>query len=95
MKSKDEYITKLSSELKVCSSKIDSLIAKAEIASENLKIECVQDFNALRIKEQVAIDKIKELEEASTERWIELKETADEIWDDLRIDLAIAISKFK
>lgn len=95
MKTKDEYIEKLAAELKEWSAKIDSLTAKAEDASAEVKLRCVQDFNALRTQEQIAIDKMKELEEASGDAWIQAKETADVAWADLKTGLALTMANFK
>ena len=95
MKTKDEYIEKLASELKEWSAKIDSLVAKAEDASAEVKLRCIEDFNALRSQEQAAIDKMKELEAASGDAWLQAKETADVVWADLKTGLALTIANFK
>jgi hypothetical protein len=71
------------------------LVAKAEDASADVKLRCVEDFNALRSKEHTAIEKIKELEEASSDAWTTVKQTADVVWDDLRTGLTLTLAKFK
>ena len=94
MKTKNEYIDSLASELKELSAKIDLLVANSESATANIKLRYIQDLNALRTKELAAIEKMKELEEAGGDAWETVKDTADKIWDDLRTGLASTVSKF-
>lgn len=95
MKTKDQYIESLASELKEWSTQIDLLTAKAENAIADVKLRYEEDIDALRAKQHEAAKKIKELEESSGDAWQTIKETADSVWDDLRTGLASAASKFK
>lgn len=96
MKTKDEYIDSLTAELKEWSAQIDLLTAKAENATADVKLKYyTQDLNVLRTKERIAIEKIKELEQANGDAWETVKETADKVWEDLKTGLASAVSKFK
>ena len=94
MKTKNEYIESLATELKEWSAKIDLLVANSESATAEIKLKYIQELNTLRTKELAAIDKMKELEDASGDAWETVKETADKIWDDLRVGVAGAVSKF-
>jgi len=85
MKTKNEYIESLASELKEYSAKIDLLVANSESATAEIKLRYIEDINALRIKELAAIEKMKELKEAGGDAWETIKETADKVWDDLRV----------
>ncbi|MGR8941812.1 MAG: hypothetical protein ACU83P_09520 [Gammaproteobacteria bacterium] len=95
MKTKDQYIDSLASELKEWSAQIDLLNAKAENASAHLKLKYLEELEALSAKQQAAAEKLNELEDASSEAWGTVKETADKVWDDLRAGIASAVSKFK
>ncbi|MCI0668071.1 MAG: coiled coil domain-containing protein [Methylococcaceae bacterium] len=95
MKTKDEYIESLASELKEWSAQIDLLAAKTENAAAHVKLRYVEELDALRAKQHEAAEKIKELEEASGDAWETVKETADQVWDDLKTGLASTVSKFK
>jgi chromosome segregation ATPase len=95
MKTKDEYIESMASELKEWSAQIDSLTVKAENAAADVKLKYIEELNALHAKQQAAADKLKELEESSGDAWESLKETADEIWDDLKTGISSTIDKFK
>jgi chromosome segregation ATPase len=95
MKTKDEYIEKLTSELKEWSAQIDILTARTEIASADLKLKYAEELEELRSKQHAAAEKLKELEDASGDAWKTVKETADKVWNDLRTGLADVTSKFK
>jgi predicted nucleic acid-binding Zn-ribbon protein len=95
MKTKDEYIESLATELKDWSAQIDVLSAKMEKAAGMVKLKYIEDVNSLHTKQQAASEKIKELEDASAEAWDAAKGTADKIWDELRVGLASATSKFR
>jgi hypothetical protein len=95
MKTKDEYIESLASELKEWSAQIDLLVAKSENAADDVKIKYAEELDALRAKQHAAVEKMKELEEASGDAWGTAKEAADKVWDDLKTGLASTVSKFK
>lgn len=95
MKTKDEYIDSLGSELKEWSAQLDLLAAKAENAAEDVKFKYLRELDALRDKRDAAAEKMQELQEAGGDAWETVKETADKVWDDLRTGLASAVSKFK
>ncbi len=94
MKTKDQYIESLASELKEWSAQIDLLTAKAENSIADVKLSYEEDLDALRAKQHEAAKKIKELEESSGDAWQTIKETADSVWDDLRAGVASVASKF-
>jgi len=95
MKTKDEYIESLASELKEWSAQIDLLAAKTENAAADVKFKYAEELDALRARQHAAAEKMKELEEASGDAWGTVKETADKVWNDFRTGLASAVSKFK
>lgn len=95
MKTKDEYIENLASELKEWSAQIDLLAAKTENVAADVKLKYAEAINALRGKQHAATEKMKELENASDDAWETVKETADKVWNDLRNGLTSTVSKFK
>jgi len=95
MKTKEEYIDSLSAELKEWSAEVDVLTAKAENAAADVKLKYQEEIEVLRVKQQAAAAKIKELEGASGDAWESVKETAEHVWADLRTGLASVVSKFK
>lgn len=95
MKTKDEYIESLASQLKEWSAQIDNLTAKAENAVADVKDKYDEELDALRAKQHAAAEKMKELKEDSGDAWETVKESADKIWDDLKSGVASTIAKFK
>jgi outer membrane murein-binding lipoprotein Lpp len=95
MKTKNEYIEILATELRELSGQIDELTAKTEKAAALVKLNYAEDLEALRAKQNSAVEKMKELDEHRGEAWEDLKETADVIWKELRTGLASAVAKFK
>jgi hypothetical protein len=94
MKTKDEYIESLASELKEWSAQIDHLAAKADNVSAHLKHQYIEELNELRTRHHAASEKIKELEESGSEAWVTVRETADKIWSELGSCVARVVSKF-
>jgi DNA integrity scanning protein DisA with diadenylate cyclase activity len=95
MKTKNEYIEILASELRQLSAQIDELTAKADNAAALVKLNYAEDLEALRAQQHAAEVKMQELEAHRGEAWEALKETADLVWHDLRTGLASAVSKVK
>jgi len=95
MKTKDEYIDSLASELKEWGAQIDLLGVKAEKAKAFAKLRYKGELNALHTQQDVATAKMKELQESSGDAWTTVKETADVVWNDLRTGMASAVVSFK
>lgn len=94
MKTKDEYIESLASELKEWSAQIDILTAKTENLATQAKLKYSEELSVLRAKLDAAAEKMKELEGAGGDAWETVKETADKVRDDIRVGLADVASKF-
>ena len=94
MKTKDEYIDSLTSELKEWSAQIDILTAKTENLATQAKLKYIEELSILRAKVDTAAEKLKELEGESGDAWETVKETADKVRDDIRVGLADVASKF-
>ena len=69
MKTKNEYIELLSTELRELSAEIDVLTEKADQAAKLVKQNCVADLEVLRAKQFAAIEKMKELDGYRGEAW--------------------------
>ncbi|MEC4746864.1 coiled coil domain-containing protein [Methylomicrobium sp. Wu6] len=95
MKTKEEYIEKLASELKEWSADIDLLTAKMGESAGMEKLKYLEDLNALHAILLAAAEKVQELENTGGDAWETAKDTTDKIWDDLRTGLAGAVFKFE
>jgi DNA mismatch repair ATPase MutS len=93
-KNKDKYIANRASELKEWSAQIDLLAAKTEKSVGVVKLKYLPELDGLRAKQHAAMEKLKELENASDDAW-GVKESADQVWDELRASLANAALIFK
>jgi len=69
MKTKNEYIELLSTELRELSAEIDVLTEKADQAAKLVKQNCAADLEVLRAKQFAAIEKMKELDGYRGEAW--------------------------
>ncbi len=95
MKTKNEYIEILATELRDVSAQIDELTTRTNNAAALVKLNYEEDLQALRDKQHAAVEKMQELEAHRGEAWEELKDTAEIVWNDLRTGVASAVSKFK
>ncbi|MGR8932340.1 MAG: coiled coil domain-containing protein [Gammaproteobacteria bacterium] len=69
MKTKNEYIEILATELKELGAEIDDLTEKADQAAKLVKQICAADIEVLRVKQFAAIEKMKELDGYRSEAW--------------------------
>jgi recombinational DNA repair ATPase RecF len=95
MEIKEAYKQKMDAQLKEWSAQIDLLDARVENAGADIKIKRIEAMQALRVKQQLAAEKMLELEKSSGEAWGQIKETADKIWEELKAGVAEAHDKFK
>jgi len=95
MKSKEEYIDKLTVQLKEWSAKIDELEAKARATKADVQSGYENQLKQLKDKRDAATQKLQELKGASTEAWDTLKTGAETAWSDLKNAVTAAKDKFK
>jgi outer membrane murein-binding lipoprotein Lpp len=69
MKSKNEYIDSLSSELKEWSAQIDQLAARADTATDHAKVRYAAELEELRAKRRRASEHLQALQAASGDAW--------------------------
>jgi hypothetical protein len=95
MEIKEAYKQKMAAQLKEWSAQINLLEAKAENVGAGIKVRHAEVMLDLQAKQHIAIEKMNELESASSETWDQVKETSNKIWDDLKTGITEAHSKFK
>lgn len=95
MKSKQEYIDGLATELKDWGAQIDVLADKTQRSVGMVKLTYIQEVDALHARQQVAVKKMQELREVGDDAWDLAVATTDKVWHDFRNGLASAVSKFK
>jgi hypothetical protein len=95
MEVKDAYKQKLAAQLKEWNAQINLLEAKAENVGADIKIKRLDVIKKLRAQQNLAAEKMKELEKSSGDAWDQVKSTAEKLWADLKSGVADAHSKFK
>ncbi|EAT17035.1 hypothetical protein [Desulfuromonas acetoxidans] len=95
MDKKHAYEEKLQAQLDEFNARIDLLKAKAAKAESSTKISYADTLEALRMKRNLAEDKLDELKAASDDAWEDLKEGIDKAWSDFNAALKSATSHFQ
>jgi outer membrane murein-binding lipoprotein Lpp len=95
MKSREEYIDKLASQLKEWSAKIDELESKASAAKTDVKTGYENQIRQLKDQRDAATKRLQDLKGASTDAWDALKAGAEAAWADLSKSVTAAKEKFK
>lgn len=95
MKSREEYIDKLASQLKEWSAKIDELQSKTRTAKADIKTGYENQIRQLKDKRDAAAQKLQELKAESSDAWDTLKAGAEAAWADLKNAVTAAKEKFK
>jgi len=95
MDSKEAYKQKLKAQIKEWNAQINLLNAKIENKGADMKLKYSKELDALKGKQDEVLQKIKELDESSTENWEKIKVTADQMLSDLKAGLNNAISRLK
>ncbi len=93
-KTKDEYVAKLSDQMKKLDKKIDDLKAKGEKLQGQAKTEWRDQMEALRIKRQQADQLLDELKAASGKSWEDFREGTTNAWQDLKTSIDAAAKRF-
>jgi uncharacterized coiled-coil DUF342 family protein len=95
MKSREEYIDQLASQLKEWSAKIVELESKTRTAKADVKTSYENQIRQLKDKRDAAMQKLQELKGASSDAWDTLRAGAETSWADLKKAVTAAADKFK
>jgi outer membrane murein-binding lipoprotein Lpp len=95
MEIQNAYRQKMATQLKEWNAQIALLEAKMENTGAEIRLKRAEQMQKLHMQQHAALDKMKELETASSEAWDQVKKTADKVWDDLKTGVADAHAKFK
>lgn len=95
MKSREEYIDKMSNQLKEWSAKIDDLESKAHAVKADAKIVYEQRIRELKDKREDVTQKLRDLKGAGNEAWEAVKAGLDKSWDEFKNAFSDARDKFK
>ena len=95
MSTKEEYIRKMHAKLDIWSAEIDSLAAKADQASAELKAGYHKQIEALNARREDARKKMAQLQSAGEGAWQDMKAGVELAWDAMGEAIDSAKSRFK
>lgn len=95
MGNRDEYVRKMQAKLEEWNAEIDTLTAKADEVTADVKKECLEQIESLKAKQVVARQKIEELQHAGEGAWKDLKSGVDLAWTAIGEAIDSARSRFK
>jgi ribosome-associated translation inhibitor RaiA len=79
----EENVGKMETQLKKWGAKLDELIAKADEASTEAKVDYHKRVDELKAKHQAATAKLDELKAAGSEKWDSFKTGIESAWSEL------------
>jgi hypothetical protein len=79
----DESVSKLEARLKLWSAKLEEVLAKANVAGQQAKIDSRKQLDELKSKLAVAQSKLDEAKAAGSDKWETLKQGVENTWQDL------------
>lgn len=95
MNKKQVYQEKLQAQLNEFNAQIELLKAKAEKAETSTKLSYLETLEGLKLKRDLAANKLQELRDSSDNAWEDLKEGIENAWSDVSSSIQSAISRFK
>jgi multidrug efflux pump subunit AcrA (membrane-fusion protein) len=79
----EKNVSKLEAQLKLWNAKLGEVVAKANVAGQQAKIDSRAQVEELKAKLERAQSKLDEAKAAGSEKWDALKQGVEHIWDDL------------
>lgn len=95
MKKKEEYIDKMTAQLKDWSRKIDELEFKARATKADARVSYENRIQDMKAKREAVSKKLHELKGAGTGAWESMTAGVDAAWDEFKHAFAEAKDKFK
>jgi histidinol dehydrogenase len=85
MEKNKAHVGKMEKQLKQWGAKLDELMAEAEKAGTEAKVDYRKRIDELKSKHQAAQLKLDELKAAGSEKWETLKTGVEKAWNDLDV----------
>ncbi len=95
MKNREEYIDRMTAQLKEWSRKIDELEFKARAAKADARSAYEKQIKDMKGKRESVITRLQELKGAGNEAWESMTVGVEAAWDELRQAFTEAKNKFK
>ena len=95
MGKKDEYCATMDSEIKKWDAEVDSLNAKGNQMSTDIRVAYDTQLKAMRADRDLTVSKLQEMRTASESAWQQMQSGVDAAWTSMRNALDKASSQFK
>lgn len=95
MKEREAYKKKMALQLEEWSEQIEALEAQINEAHAEVRLRRAEEMHELRLKRNLASEKMQELDKASGETWGHTRKKADKVWADLKTRVNLAHSRFR
>lgn len=79
----EKNVSKLEAQLKLWNAKLSEVLAKANVAGQQAKIDSRKQLDELKSKLEGAQSKLDEAKAAGSEKWDTLKQGVERTWQDL------------
>ena len=95
MATKEEYQARMEGQLKEVTAKLAELMAKADKATADAKVQYQAQIKTLKEKLQETQGRLQQLKASSGEAWVTLKDGTEKAWGELRGAVDGALAKFR
>ena len=95
MKTRDDYVAKLKTQLDRWNADVTKWEAQASVAKADMKKQYAKQLEILRAQREAAKYNLRLVEDASATAWTDLSKGADEAWTKMREAIANARSHFE
>ena len=94
MTTKDDYIKKMHSRLDQINNEIDKLVARKEQLEEVGRAEFMKQMDDLRHRRDEALEKLRQIQDASGSAWEDIKSGLEMAWDSIAQAIESARRRF-
>jgi uncharacterized coiled-coil DUF342 family protein len=95
MSSRDQYVRRMQEKLEEWNTEIDTLSAKADKVTADLRSEYAEQISAIKEKQAAARQKIEEIQHSGESAWEDLKSGMELAWTAIGEAIDSAKSRFK
>ena len=95
MSSRDQYVRRMQEKLEEWNTEIDTLSAKADKVTADIRSEYAEQISAIKEKQAAARQKIEEIQHSGESAWEDLKSGMELAWTAIGEAIDSAKSRFK
>ena len=95
MNSRDQYVRRMQEKLEEWNTEIDTLSAKADKVTADIRSEYAEQISAIKEKQAAARQKIEEIQQSGESAWEDLKSGMELAWTAIGEAVDSAKTRFK